>query len=437
VKEHRREGVKVATNAAERISPMPSSQAVDMLLGLVAVVAVVSTIGSMACLAWVTRRGRGKRRPDYTPAVSIFKPLKGLDEELEANLRSFFQLDYPDYQLLFCVADPEDPAVGVVRTLLAEFPDRDAQIVLGCPLFGLNPKVESLAAMERYRKHDVVLISDSNVRVRPSYLRETACYLAEPGVGLVTNLFVGVGEIYSGAVLENLQLNGFVAGGFATASVLGVTCVVGKSMLMPVRALEAIGGFATVRNLLAEDQVMGVLLRKAGYSIRLSHHVIENVNRRRGLRWFMNRHSRWYKIRRQMAMPVFLFEPVVNLASVGLVWAFSGESGLAWGGMFLLVGLGVLRDALQTRWLRGTFPKLRHLVFSPIKDLLLLPVWIDAILSRRVQWRGNRFMVGRLTRLREARTPRDVRRRVRRVRRLRYQNESRIAGDLAGSDPVG
>jgi ceramide glucosyltransferase len=151
----------------------------------------------------------------------------------------------------------------------------------------------------------------------------------------------------------------------------------------------------------------------------------------------MNRHSRWYKIRRQMAMPVFLFEPVVNLASVGLVWAFSGESGLAWGGMFLLVGLGVLRDALQTRWLRGTFPKLRHLVFSPIKDLLLLPVWIDAILSRRVQWRGNRFMVGRLTRLRETRTPRDVRRRVRRVRRLRYQNESRIAGDLAGSDPVG
>jgi len=101
--------------------------------------------------------------------------------------------------------------------------------------------------MDRHRKHDTILISDSNVRVRPSYLRETACYLAEPGVGLVTNMFAGVGEVQTGAVLENLQLNGFIAGGIAFAALLRVTCVVGKSMLMPVRVLEAIGGFASVR----------------------------------------------------------------------------------------------------------------------------------------------------------------------------------------------
>ena len=145
--------------------------------------------------------------------MTIFKPLKGLDEELEQNLRSFFQLDYPCFQLLFCVADANDPAIEVVQKLQREFPDHDAQLIVGCPAFGLNPKVESLAAMDRHRKHDVILISDSNVRVRPSYLRETACYLAEPGVGLVTNLFAGVGEVHASAVLENLQLNGFIAGG--------------------------------------------------------------------------------------------------------------------------------------------------------------------------------------------------------------------------------
>ncbi len=134
--------------------------------------------------------------------------------------------------------------------------------------------------MERHRKYDTILISDSNVRVRPSYLRETACYLADPGVGLVTNLFAGVGEEHSGAALENLQLNGIIAGGVAAASTLGITCVVGKSMLMPVRVLEAIGGFAAVRNLLAEDQAIGIRVRKAGYAIRLSHHVIDNVNQR-------------------------------------------------------------------------------------------------------------------------------------------------------------
>lgn len=399
---------------------MSAADGANLLLGLVAMVGVVSTLGGMICLFWVTR---GRRVVHHTPPVTIFKPLKGLDEELELNLRSFFELDYPCYQLLFCVAEANDPAIEVVNLLQREFPGHDSRLVVGCPAFGLNPKVESLAAMEPHRKHDVILISDSNVRVRPSYLRETACYLAEPGVGLVSNLFAGVGEEHASAVLENLQLNGFIAGGVAGAAVCGATCVVGKSMLMPVSALEAIGGLAAIRNVLAEDQVIGVRVRKAGYSIRLSHHVVENVNRRRTFRWFLNRHSRWYKIRRQMALPTFLMEPAANLATVGLVWAFSGDSGIAWGGLLILVGLGMVRDAVQTRRLRGTFPRPRHLLYSPVKDIMMLPLWFDAIMNRRVQWRGHRFLVGRMTRLRLASAPRQVRRRVWRVRRFRAQNQ--------------
>jgi ceramide glucosyltransferase len=399
---------------------MSAAESANLLLGLVAVVAVVSTLGGIGCVFWVTR-SRG-RRSDYSPPVTIFKPLKGLDEELEQNLRSFFRLDYPCYQLLFCVADADDPAIHVVRQLQREFPDHDSQLIVGCPAFGLNPKVESLAAMEPQRKYDVILISDSNVRVRPSYLRETVCYLAEPGVGLVSNLFAGTGEVHAGAVLENLQLNGFIAGGVAAASVCGATCVVGKSMLMPVTALEAIGGLAAVRNLLAEDQAIGVRVRQAGYSIRLSHHVVENINRDRSFKWFLNRHSRWYKIRRQMALPAFIAEPAASLATVGLVWALSGDSGIAWGGLLLLVGLGMVRDAVQTRRLRGSYPKLRHLLYSPVKDILLLPVWLDATVNRRVHWRGHRFLIGRMTRLRVARVPRQVRKRVQRVRRFRSQN---------------
>jgi ceramide glucosyltransferase len=348
-----------------------------------------------------------------------------MDEGLEENLRSFFLLDYPCFQLLFCVADHDDAAIEVVRKLMAEFPDRDAQLVVGCPAFGLNPKVESLAAMDRHRKHDVILISDSNIRARASYLRETACYLKDPSVGLVTNLFTGTGEVHHAAVMENLQLNGFIAAGVAAASLFRATCVVGKSMLLPVKVLQAIGGFAAVRNVLAEDQVIGLRVREAGYSICLSHHVVENVNSRRGLKWFLNRHSRWFKIRRQLALPAFIFEPVANLATVGLVWAFSGDSGAAWGGLVLLVGLGIARDAIQTRMLRGSYPRLKHMIFSPVKDFLLLPVWLDAFLNRRVQWRGHRFLVGRMTRLRRARVPRRVRRRVSRVRKIRDQKAAR------------
>jgi ceramide glucosyltransferase len=402
---------------------MSPAEVANLLLGLVAIVAVTSALGGIACLFWVTRQRR--HAGEYTPPVTIFKPLKGLDEELETNLRSFFRLDYPCFQLLFCVAEADDPAIEVVQRLMREFPGQDAQLVVGCPAFGLNPKVESLAAMDRHRKYDVILISDSNVRARPSYLRETVCYLADPGVGLVSNLFAGVGEVYPSAVMENLELNGFIAAGVAAAAVCRATCVVGKSMLIHTRVLEAIGGFAAVRNVLAEDQVIGIRVRQAGYSIRLSHHVVENINSRRSLNWFLNRHSRWYKMRRQLALPVFLVEPVANLPTVGLVWAFSDDTGFAWGGLLLLVCLGMFRDAVQTRRLRGSFPKLRHLLFSPVKDVLLLPIWFDAIVSRRVHWRGHRFLIGRMSRLRLARVPRQVRRRVRRVRKLRAQNPDR------------
>ena len=214
----------------------------NLLLGLVALMAVTTTLFGMVALLWVTRRRAGL--PDFTPPVTIFKPLKGEDEGLEENLRSFFRLDYPTYQLLFCVADADDPAIAVVDRLLAEFPGHDARLIVGRPAFGLNPKVESLAAMERYRRHDTILISDSNVRVRPSYLRETACYLAEPGVGLVTNLFAGVGEEHFGAALENLHLNGYIAGGVAAATVLGITCPAAGASASICGARPASGGWS-------------------------------------------------------------------------------------------------------------------------------------------------------------------------------------------------
>ena len=179
---------------------------------------------------------------------------------------------------------------------------------------------------------------------------------------------------------------------------------------------------AAVRNVLAEDQVIGMRVRQAGYSIRLSHHVVENMNSSRSLKWFLNRHSRWYKIRRQLALPVFLAEPLANLATVGLVWAFSGDSGVAWNGLLFLVGLGMLRDAVQTRRLRGSFPQLKHLLYSPVKDILLLPVWLDAVFNRRGAMARPPIPDRAHDAARRARVPRRVRRRVSRVNKFRAQN---------------
>jgi ceramide glucosyltransferase len=376
--------------------------ALDLLLGGLALFATLATLGGMGALFWYTRRPPQPVR--FAPPVTIFKPLKGLDEHLKDNLRSFFMLDYPEYQLLFGVADGDDPAIAVVEALMAEFPDHDAALIVGNPVFGLNPKIENLAAMYPHRKYDYILISDSNV-------------------GLVTNVFAGVGERKVGAILENLQLNGFIAASLCGAFALRITCVVGKSMLMPARALAAIGGLASVRNVLAEDQAMAVKLRKAGYAIRLSPHVIENVNQDRDLRWFLNRHSRWLKIRYQMALPAFLLEPVANLTTIGLVWALASGSEVAWMGLAALGVLEMARDAIQTRWLRGSWPRLAHLPWALVKDVFMVPIWLDALVSRRITWRGHRFVVGRFTRVRARRVSSAARRRVRRVRRLRRRNE--------------
>jgi ceramide glucosyltransferase len=406
-------------------------EVLDLIFSGFALFAAGSTLAAMGALFWLTRSRR--LSPGPLPAVTILKPLKGLDEHLEANLRGFFTLDYPEYQLVFGVADADDPAIAVVERLIAEFPGRDAELVVGNPPFGLNPKIENLAAMYPRRKHELLLISDSNVRVRPVYLRETVAYLDDPNVGIVTNVFAGVGERKFGAIIENLQLNGFIAANLCGAFVLRITCVVGKSMLMPVRALEAIGGLSAVRNLLAEDQAIGVKVRKAGYSIRLSHHVVDNVNETRDLTWFLNRHSRWLKIRYQMALPTFLLEPLTNLPTIGLIWALVSGSGVAVGGLVALTFLGMLRDAVGSRWLRGTWPRWNHLLLSPLKDLFLLPIWFDALLNRRISWRGHRFIVGRFTRVRSERVSRAARRRLRRVRKVRKLGN---APPVEGNSPV-
>ena len=221
--------------------------------------------------------------------------------------------------------------------------------------------------MDRYRKHDVILISDSNVRVRPSYLRETACYLAEPGVGLVTNLFAGVGEATPARSWRTSSSTGSSPAAWRWRRAARHL----RGRQVDADAGPGPGGDRRVRRGCAtcwpRTRSSASGCGKAGYSIRLSHHVIENVNRRRGFNWFLNRHSRWYKIRRQMALSAFLVEPMANLATVGLVWAFSGDSGIAWGGLAACrPGHGPRR--VQTRWLSGRFPELRHLLFSPVKD---------------------------------------------------------------------
>jgi len=193
------------------------------------------SLGATFTFQWAVRAKLRRARPSraFRPAISVLKPLCGVDEGLYENLVSFARQNYSAYELVFAVADPDDPALAVVQRLRVEFPDLAIRLVVHNEHDPLaNPKVVSLLHAMRVARYDYVLVSDSNVRAAPDYLESLGAEMADPAVGLVSNLIVASGGENLAARCENLHLNTFVLGGVCIADVSDRPCVVGKSMLM-------------------------------------------------------------------------------------------------------------------------------------------------------------------------------------------------------------
>jgi len=365
----------------------------------------VATALSVLAVYGVTHRRKRALAPDAAAVpVSVLKPLCGADDALEANLETFFRQSWPHYELVFGVEGETDPAIAVVRRLRERFPNVRARLVIHDGKRALNPKVSNLRAMLEAGTHDVVVVSDSNVAVEADYLRlMLGQLLGDPSVGLVSNLFAGVGERSLGATLENLHLNGPVAGSVAITGDTGDQAVsVGKSMMFRRSVFETLGGLEAVGSLLAEDFVMGRMFTQAGYKVRLCGGVIRNVCADTSVRRFLHRHLRWGLIRSRVTPALYPFEPLFSPMAVALLVPLLGVTGigpLVWG-----VTLTLLRDALQWTRLRGPDGLLTALPLGPLKELLILPVWAAAPFLRTVSWRGRSYRVSTGTRL-YARTP--------------------------------
>ncbi|HEX7476655.1 MAG TPA: glycosyltransferase [Polyangiales bacterium] len=367
------------------------------------VLAACSLLANFA-LHWATRRklrDRPQSQTGFAPPISILKPLCGLDEGLYDNLVSFALQDYPGFELVFGVADPRDPALSAVQRLRRSFPDLPVRIVVGTDREpAVNPKVQNLLRILRVARHEHVLVSDSNVHVARDYLLAIAAEMADPTVGLVSNLIAGHGEVSAGASFENLHLDTVVAGSVSLADSCGVPCVVGKSMLMRRSELAALGGLECMRDVLAEDFVIGQRYHAAGYGVVLSGHRVFTRNRRLAIRAFLARHLRWAQIRRHAAPAAFCCEPVVYLtpwllALLAVMVAASPQLRLQTAIFALVVsGLRVASDAWLARRLAGRLPALRALAFLPLKDCAMLTVWAVALVRRTVVWRGHALRIG-------------------------------------------
>ncbi len=362
-------------------------------------------VGLGARALMVVAQRRHLRTPPPTPAtelpaVSILKPVKGLDADLEANLRSVFAQRYPTFEVIIGAHSADDPALEVARRVAAAYPQVPSVVVADPRQVGPNPKVANLANLLRHARHECVLISDSNVRVAPDYLADLVDHLQQPGVELVSSPIRGCASTSLGGKVDALLLNTFVMGGVAAVHRLfaGV-CVVGKSMLLRRSTLRQIGGFEFLAQFLAEDQVCGQEVARRGHRIALSSRPIDNVTGGPSLRQVAARYLRWGKIRRRIAPAGFAGELLLNPLAVGAVGAAALGGGVSLALLALAWATLVAINTLAERSLGVRRSLGGRAALTLLADMLAAAVWPVALLARTVSWRGNALRIGPRTRL--------------------------------------
>lgn len=371
---------------------------VPSLLALLVVVAVASIVLRTSTAGFSALHVRRPVPPlRRAVGVSVLKPLRGVDDGLLDNLRSLLRQDYPgEVELLLGTTDYGDPARAVAYALQREFPERAIRVVLSPAGVVANPKVANLIGLTAVASHEVLLVSDANVRVGPTYLRDMVATLQD--TGLVANLVAGVDDASLGAVLENLQLNGFT-----NAAVCGALrladhpCVIGKSLMLRRRDLATLGGWSAFGDVLGEDYALGQAFARARLGVCTSSHVVAARSSGWTVTRFLERHQRWHQMRRWIAPGMYALEPVMLptlwCMAAGAAALLRDEPALAAtaaGGIAWAAAL----EAVHARLLRGAWPDGRYLAAVPLKDLLIFAVWLRGWWKRDVAWRGHAYRIG-------------------------------------------
>ena len=356
--------------------------------------------------AFTVAFSRGRKSAGYGsreyPFVSLLKPVKNIDDDLAANLESFYRLDYPAYEVLFGIDDLKDPCVPILRALQVRHPRIKTRIVAsGHPPFE-NPKIHKLARLESKSRGALLWATDSNVRVSPDSLRRLVDEYLARDAKVVFSPIRGSFSRSFGSLMENMSLSFFTSGGIIASWFLGrQPIIVGKSMLVEKAALETFGGFGYFKDYLAEDFLIGEAFKKSGFRVSTNCTWVTNVSQTATLKSFFKRLSRWAKLRYHLRRPVYIAEILLNPIVVALAgWAALGRRGAT-----VLAATVAVKVALEYANFLFVNPedarRLRnHLLFPAavvIKDLVFLAVYLTPFFSRQVDWRGGRMAIGKNT----------------------------------------
>jgi ceramide glucosyltransferase len=354
--------------------------------------------------AWQYRRQRVPAAPAQRIPISILKPLHGLDEGLEDNLRSFFAQPYlqpngtPAFEILFATREGDDPAIAVVERLRVEFPQVPVtRLVTGEPPYP-NAKVFSLARMTDVARYEVLAMADSDVRVDPGFLETVGSEFADAAVGMATCPYRAIAGNSLWSFLEALHMNTEFLGGVLTARMLeGVRFALGPTIVARKQVLKAIGGFEELQQFLAEDFVMGNRAAALGHGVILSRYVIEHRIGTQDLRHNLAHRLRWARSTRRSRPAGYFGE--IFLRPLALALLVVAVAPVFWPVLPATLALRWVQAEVLRRTVRARFGA-KHWLLLPVQDLLSFALWVAGFFGNSIQWRGRRYRLetdGRFT----------------------------------------
>ena len=365
---------------------------------------VTSTIYCGMVLVGAVRFARRKRREerapaDFLPPVSILKPLHGTEPDLEENLKRFFDLDYPEYELLFCARHNTDTGLQLAKRIAAQYPKARVRfLTCGEPQFP-NAKMWSLTALAEAAQYETLVTSDADARVSRDYIRRMVQELAEPKRELASCLYIGRTNGGFAAQLDAVGKSVEMSGGIFVADLVerGTKFALGVSMVLRRDAFLKAGGYEDLGQYYAEDFVLGNRLAEKGYGVRMANYVVRLMVLPQGLRKSFTDQLRWMKSTRRSRPAGHLgtgLTYAVPFGLLGFIWGlFSGHpvAGLLW-----------LLATFTNRWLMAAVvlwaledeEAAKPILIYPLRDLLGFVVWVASYIGSNTRYHGGTYAIG-------------------------------------------
>ena len=358
----------------------------------------------LLCLYCIVDYFRAVRRlsprdHSFAPAASILKPVRGVDRDAYENFASFCRLDYPEYELIFAAAEPDDPAVPIIERLQRDFPERTIRLLIARESFGENKKVNNLAAAARAAKYDLLVMADTDVRVERDYLREVAAPFADSRVGAVTAFYRCLG---GGTMAANLDMLGMCADSAPDALVARklegkIQFAFGWTMATTKKVLAEIGGWEAMANHHSDDFELGNRVAKAGHRVELMRKPVWMVFPEERAAEFLRHEMRW-AIGLRNVRPAGYLGMIFTHGLPLTVAATMVAASAGWWGLSASYLLGYLALRLSVAWAAGVWGLgdtgiAAKLWLLPVRDAVSAAVWVAGFFSDKIRWRGLEYRV--------------------------------------------